>query len=252
MKTSIAVSGALAGLFLASAAGYVQAGEANVRFSTGAEYSTGTYGGEEDIEEVYVPFTLRVDNERLGFRFTVPWLRVSETGMPAESGVGDVVAAATLYDLFVSRYGEFVIDLTGKIKFGTADEQAGLGTGENDYTLQVEAARFFDRHSLQGAIGYRFRGDPPGVPLNDVIVGWVGSYYQVAPATSLGVFYDYRESALSGTDDIQELSGSISHRINDDWRLEFYAFAGFGDFAADWGTGLFVTTDLRLFRGGYR
>ena len=52
--------------------------------------------------------------------------------------------------------------------------------------------------------------------------------------------------------DIQELSGSVSHRINDDWRVEFYAFSGFGEFTADWGAGLFVTTDLRLFRGSDR
>jgi hypothetical protein len=252
MKLNIVITGALAVLCVAGAAGKVQADEADVHFSTGTEFSTGTYGGTEDIEEVYVPFTLRLGYDRLGLRFTVPWLRVGEPGAPTESGMGDVIASATIYDVFVSDYGNFVIDLTGKIKFGTADEQKGLGTGENDYTLQVEAARFFERHSLQGAVGYRLRGEPPGVPLDDVLLGWVGGYYRTSPATSLGLFYDFRESALSGTDDIQELSGSVSYRINDSWRVEVYAFTGFGDMTADWGAGLFVTTDLRLFRGSDR
>ena len=152
----------------------------------------------------------------------------------------------------MGEHGDFVIDVTGKIKFGTADEQRGLGTGENDYTLQVEAARFLDRVSLQGAVGYRFRGEPPGVALNDVLLAWFGGYYRTSAATSFGLFYDFRESALSGSDDIQELSGSVSHRINDSWRVEVYAFSGFGDLAADWGGGVFVTTDLRLLRGSDR
>ena len=31
-----------------------------------------------------------------------------------------------------------LIDLTGKVKFGTADENKGLGTGENDYAVQAD------------------------------------------------------------------------------------------------------------------
>ena len=111
MKMNIARPGvgALAVLCLAAASGHVQANEADLRFSTGGEYSTGTYGGTEDIEELYVPFTMRLDYERAGFRFTVPWLRVSESGAAStESGVGDVIATATLYDVYVGEHGDFV------------------------------------------------------------------------------------------------------------------------------------------------
>jgi len=161
---------AIAAFVLVSADGAAQDTGADLRFSTGVEYSTGKYGGTDDIEELYVPFTFRVGLERVGFRLTAPYLRVTAPDdtviadpgtepLPGsgatvtESGLGDVIGVITLYDLYVSNDANVVVDLTGKIKFATADETKGLGTGENDYTLQFDAFRFFDRLSLQGTAG---------------------------------------------------------------------------------------------------
>jgi hypothetical protein len=52
------------GLMLASTSAAGQAGHSLVSFSTGIEYSSGTYGGTEDLEELYVPLTMRIDNPR--------------------------------------------------------------------------------------------------------------------------------------------------------------------------------------------
>jgi len=233
-----------------------------VSFSTGVEYSSGNYGGTDDFEELYVPLTARFDSQRFGLRLTVPYLRIeipAETdpaGQPApgsvstvtESGLGDIIGSMTLYDVYISDDADFVVDLTGKIKFGTADELKGLGTGENDYTVQVETYRFFDRVTLQGLAGYRLRGEPPGIDLNDVFLASVGGAFRASPKTQLGLYYDYRQAALSGFDDIQEVSGYASFRLNENWRMQFYAFAGFGDNSPNLGGGFLVTTDLRRTR----
>ena len=42
----------------------------------------------------------------------------------AESGLGDIVAAAT-YNAYSGGNGGSAIDLTGKVKFGTADDKKG-------------------------------------------------------------------------------------------------------------------------------
>ena len=135
-----------------------QPANVDTRFSTGIEYSSGTYGGTDDIEEVYVPFTLNVGFDRISFRVTAPYLRVTEVVTPettddgsqqepdpgtraTESGLGDVIGSITLYDLYYSDSADVVVDVTGQIKFGTADETKGLGTGENDYTLRFHAYR---------------------------------------------------------------------------------------------------------------
>jgi hypothetical protein len=200
----------------------------------------------DDIEELYVPFTFRAGFDRIGFRLTVPWLSVTGpedtiiTGPGAEplpgsgatvteSGLGDVVGALTFYDL-------------------TADETRGLGTGENDYTLQLDAYRFFDKFSLQGTAGYRLRGDPPGVALNDVLLASVGAAYMASDNALVGMYFDYRESAISGTDDIQELSGFASFRLGSAWRMEVYAFTGLTDSSTDFGGGILFSTDLSKLR----
>jgi hypothetical protein len=177
---------------------------ADLRFSTGVEYNTGEYGGTDDIEEIYIPLTFRAGFERVGLRLTVPWLSVTAPedtvitdpgaeplpgngAAVTESGLGDVVGAVTLYDLYASDSGNFIIDATGKIKFATADEVKGLGTGENDYTLQLDAYRFFDRFSLQGSAGYRLRGDPPGVNLDDVFLASLGGAWLASERSSATV-----------------------------------------------------------------
>jgi hypothetical protein len=238
---------------------------ADLRFSTGVEYSTGKYGGTDDIEEIYVPFTFRAGFERIGFRLTAPWLSVTAPedtvvtdpgaeplpgsgATVSESGLGDIVGALTLYDLYVSDNADFVIDVTGKVKFATADEAKGLGTGENDYTLQFDAYRFFDRFSLQGSAGYRLRGDPPGIDLNDVFLASLGGAYLATADTLIGMYFDYRESSVSGTDDIQELSGFASFRLGRAWRMELYAFTGLTDSSTDFGGGILFSTDLNQLR----
>ncbi|MFO7650989.1 MAG: hypothetical protein R6X13_06605, partial [bacterium] len=63
--------------------------------------------------------------------------------------------------------GNLALDLTGKVKFGTADFDQGLGTGEQDYSLQAGLFRFFDRFTAIGTAGYTVRGDPDDVDLDD-------------------------------------------------------------------------------------
>ena len=255
----------VAAFVLASADGTAQEPGADLRISSGVEYSTGKYGGTDDIEELYLPFTFRIGLDRAGLRLTVPYLRVTAPDdavitdpgtepLPrsgatvTENGLGDVIGAVTLYDLYLGDDANFVVDVTGKIKFATADETKGLGTGENDYTLQFDAYRFFDRLSLQGTAGYRLRGDPPGFDLNDVFLASVGGAWLASDNTMVGMYFDYRESSISGIDDMQELSGFASFRLNRAWRMELYAFTGLTDSSTDFGGGILFSTDLRQLR----
>lgn len=239
--------------------------DAFVRLSTGMEYSSGTFGGTEDIDDLYVPVTASADVGRLNFRLTMPYLSVrapedtteiGDDGQPVagsgtrvtESGLGDIVAGVTLYDVIDNRDLGLVVDLTGTVKFGTADVDKGLGTGENDYAVRFDAYKFFDRVILMGSLGYKFRGEPAGVELDDVLLGSVGGAYEVSSDTLVGVYYDYRQSALNDSDDIQELTGFASTRISESWSIEIYAFAGFTDSSPDWGGGVSLSTDFQSFR----
>ena len=241
-------------VLLAGVTAAEQGNDPRFSVSAGAEYTTGTYGGDVDIEDFYVPLKASVDLKRLSFRLTVPYLSVRApegtviTGPGGEpipgtgdivtnSGLGDVIASVTVLDVIRNRRLGVAMDLTGKIKFGTADVDKGLGTGENDFTVKADFLKFADRVTWIGSVGYKFRGQPPGATLDDALLASAGGIYKFNGDTRAGMFFDYRESSI-GADPSQELSVFVSNRISVDWRLQVFAFKGFTDSGADWGAGL--------------
>ena len=243
-------------VLLAGMATAGQGDDPRLSIAAGAEYTTGTYGGDADIEDFYVPLKATMDFRRLSFRLTVPYLSVTApegtviTGPGGEpipgtgdivtnSGIGDVIGSVTVYDVIRNRRLGLAMDLTGKVKFGTADVEKGLGTGENDFTVQADFLKFTDSITWIGSVGYKFRGQPRGATLDDSFLASAGGIYKVSVDTRAGMFFDYRESSI-GADAARELSLFVSNRVSDDWKLQAYVFKGFTDSSADWGGGFQV------------
>ena len=224
--------------------------------STGIDFTSGAYGGDVDIEDTYVPLTATVDYGRFAVRLTVPYLSVTapegtifDTGgeplpgsgaLTTESGLGDIIGSVTFYDVINSERLGLAIDLTGKVKFATADEAKGLGTGESDYSVRADVYKFIDDFTLLSSVGYKFRGDPAGLDLNDVLMASLGGTYKFTPEVNGGLFFDYRESSISGSDSVQELSAFVSRRVSETWRFQIYGLTGFTDSSPDWGVGIQV------------
>jgi hypothetical protein len=240
-------------LFLLQGVATAQDNDPKFTLSTGVDFASGTYGGDVDIEDIYVPLTATVDYGRVTFRLTVPYLSVrapegtifdsggeplpGSGALTTESGLGDVIGSVTIYDVINNQQLGLAMDLTGKVKFGTADENKGLGTGESDYTVQADLYKFVDDLTLLGSLGYKYRGDPTGVDLDNVLMASVGGTYRFSPGVKGGLIFDYRESAISGSDSIQELTGFVSRRIAESWRLQVFVLTGFTDSSPDWGGG---------------
>lgn len=225
--------------------------------STGAEYTSGDYSGNTSIEELYVPITGSFTKGSINYRLTVPYISVrapvgtivtdtqgqavvTEGPKTTEKGLGDIIGRVTFYDVFVSPSRNFFIDASAKVKFGTADEDKGLGTGKNDYSLQTTLYHYFDDFYLLGTIGYKFRGDPEGFDLNNAWYGTVGVNYSFTHQLRTGLSYDYRQSSIKGGEASQELSGFISRKLNDSWRLQLYVLAGLSNSSPDWGGGMLL------------
>ena len=219
-----------------------------ITLSADLKFMSGNYGGSGKIEDLYVPITARIDTGRFAFQLVVPYLRTStpvESGRTTESGLGDILGSVTVYDVLANKDGTLALDVTGAVKLGTADETKGLGTGETDVTVYVDGYHFHDTVTLLASVGYRWRGEPPGLLLDDVLLGSIGSVFAVTEQSRLGLIFDYRESALAGADDIQELTVLLSHGLSDRWNFEVSAFTGFTDSSPDWGAAIGVTTNLR-------
>lgn len=248
-------AGAALGLALVCAGPSALGADPAISFSTGVEYSSGGYGGTDDIEELYVPVSGFLFFDRVAVGITVPYLSVrAPTGtedpggepvpgsgeIATQGGLGDIVIGMTVYDVFRNYDRNIALDLTGKIKVGSADPDKGLGTGEEDYLLRADLYKFFERFTLMGSGGYKVRGDPPGVDLKNTWLGSVGGSYLLNDGVRVGLTYDYRESSLEDSDDISELTLYSSFRLTNTWDLQLLAFTGFGDSSPDWGAGIYV------------
>lgn len=229
----------------------------NTTWATGLEYSSGSYGGDADIEDLYLPVGVSLNFRRVSLDLTVPYLSVSapegttDTGpdgqpipgsgqMVTESGLGDVIAGITIYDVMYSHDLGLALDLTGRIKLGTADVDKGLGTGEQDFTIRADLYKYFEHAALLGSIGYKIRGEPEGVDLEDVLLGSIGSIFYPSEKSSVGLILDYRESAIPDGDAVSELSAFVARKFSDSWSVQFYVFTGFTDSSSDWGGGFLL------------
>jgi hypothetical protein len=165
----------------------------------------------------------------------------SKSSNTTRSGLGDVLATAT-YNVYSGRANGFLVDLTGKVKFGTAD--TSLGTGENDYAAQVDVYQSFDRFTAMGALGYQVLGSSAGVDMNNAAYGILGGYYQVTGQTGGGVEMRVSQKPSSTGAEQRELTAYVSHSIDESLKMRAYVLKGFADGSPDSGFGLLVSSDF--------
>jgi hypothetical protein len=223
---------------------------------TGFDYTSGKYGGSESTDILYVPFYARYEAGRALFRLTVPYVRITVPGnvlgagadrvtLPGragprrtEEGLGDIVGSA-FYTVLSERSAPIGLDLGVKVKLGTADRDKGLGTGENDYSLQADFYKpLGGGYTLFGSLGHRWYGSPPGISLDDVFYASLGTSYRFSAERSAGLVYDYRPAIIAGGGEISELTAYFSQRLGRDWKVQPYALVGFGRASPDYGVGV--------------
>ena len=229
-------------------------------FSTGAEYTKGNYGASIDTTMLQVPFTLGYNTDQYALSVTVPYIQISgsedvifsgTTKSPkfsttttsnvkhTDSGLGDITLSGT-YQLQKEIKTRPWIAMTGKIKLGTADENKRLGTGENDYAVQLELAK----KAVHGYIGYKIIGDTPTVNYNDVTYGAVGITIPASKNWTTVTEYYAEQASISGVDNVQELSFAMSRALKNKKRLGMYIVKGLTNSSPDWGAGITLNYPL--------
>ena len=112
----------------------------------------GDYDGDEDTSFFYFSTSIKRYLEKGDVTLKIPFLNVSEDtqytggkvehleGTEGSSGIGDITLKGRYYAVEQEGLLPF-IDLVGSIKFPTANENDGLGTGETDFTFMAEFTR---------------------------------------------------------------------------------------------------------------
>lgn len=241
-------------------AGNALAAESDVwTLGTGVHYSSGDYGTSTTTTILSVPLNIRYDRAPWSFRISVPYIEIDgassvipgigsvgstnprRRGVAGDdttaSGLGDVVASAT-YAAYDDRAARFGIDLTGKVKVATADEDEGLGTGEHDFAALVEAFKTFDRTTVFAGIGHHWLGSSAFIRLEDVWSWSLGASYALDARDSVGLIYDEREAVAAGAAKLSELTGFWSRKVDRAWKVQAYFLMGLAEGSPDWGAGL--------------
>jgi len=236
----------------------VLAEEATFSLTSGVDYSTGKYGQSQSTDITYIPVIAKYETDSTTFKVTVPWLQITGPGdvvgaeatlvrdnlnrkITTESGLGDIVFAATHT---IANFGEthpLTLDVTGKIKFATASESKGLGTGKNDYIVALDAYKALGNPvTLFGGLGYKKMGDPDGVNLNNVWFGSMGFSYKFSPSNSAGLMGDYRQKTLDTSAPLREITAFMTHKFHTQYKIQTYLTHGYSDVSADWGGGIML------------
>lgn len=257
--STIFLAGALGNVAAFAVSGAWAAEGDNFDLAAGFDYSSGKYGSASTTSIFSIPVTGRYMTGLWVLKLTVPYTRISgaadvvsggkrfrsvtaattTTVSTTRSGLGDVVAAAT-YNVYSGSEDDFGIDLTGRVKFGTADTT--LGTGQNDYAAQVDAYQGFDSFTAMGALGYEVLGSPAGVDMNNVVYGTLGGDYRFTDSFSGGAEMRLsRKPSATGAEQ-RELAVYASHRIGESLNVRGYVLKGFADGSPDSGFGVMVSS----------
>lgn len=246
----------LYGLFLLSCLVFAESlvaqdyNDLNQSVSLASYFSSGDYGEAADTDILYFPVSYSIEKGKWGAQLTVPHLQVEGVGnvlvniggvnravagtrRERNAGIGDATLALTYQMDSFSDASPF-IDLRLDVKFPTADRDKGLGTGETDYSAQVDISQYYGNSILFGTFGYTIRGK------TDFYAGLENSAYvqlgiarPLSAQWNMGVFYDFREPASTFSPEIHELVPYFSWQIADNWSFTGLAAFGFTEASAD-------------------
>jgi len=234
------------------------ANEPEFRWATGLDYTSGEYSDDLTTEILYVPFTGTALLGDFTFKATVPYIRIKGPGtvvgggeigpitrnrVPAnittQGGLGDVTASMT-YTAYMQNNTMFV-DFTGKVKLPTASSAKNLGTGKADFTTQIDMTKKTGDLNLFATAGYRFMGSSDTLPLQNGFLGSLGASVDVSNRASIGLIYDYRQSASINSANPSELTGFVSWKLAKKLRLQAYGIVGFSNGSPDGGAGIQIS-----------
>lgn len=236
----------------------------DLSFSTGFDYTKGSYGTPRATRLLYVPFTLSYDGDTYGADVTMPYLyqsgptgqtivggRVVPTGAAVSGratprittvhGWGDLVLGATRYFEGASETSP-LYSLRAQVKFGTANHDTGLGTGKNDYTFSGAVSKFLNDHwALSGDLGYTKFGSPRGIKLKPAVFGSVGGAYRFADRSRIGLTAYASRSNLAGTPAPVDVTAYYSFPPSKSVQLRAYVLKGLSQGSPNHGFGLSVS-----------
>lgn len=200
--------------------------------TTSINYETGDFGTDTTTNTIYVPLTLTRDLTEAEVSLTVPYISQKSgpgvtafSGIPLrtsqatsgkkrqESGLGDIILGGK-YFLIKEDTNPISLFPVGRIKFPTASEDDGLGSGEFDETIGLESKKSLNKEwTLYGDIYYTFIGEPEGLDLENEFAYNLGVGCDITQATVVSIYYQERTALINGEDNPRQLAFYATHDL---------------------------------------
>jgi hypothetical protein len=215
------------------------------RVASGFDYSSGFYGATKPTSKG--PWS---------FKIATGWLSVTGPALLVDAGSADAtagirtggtavgVADVNLYGTysFDSVFGQnLFVDVTARLKAPAASFKEGLGTGEWDGALQLDAFSVFGKFMPFATLGYKVMGSPNGFTFRNVVYGSIGAQYTWTDRITTGISYDVRQASLRTAKTPQEGNAYILLKLSEKWSMTIYGVAGFSMNSPSSGGGLSLT-----------
>ena len=244
---------------------------AGVAISPSFDYLSGKYGTQQKSTQSVGALSLEYMPDRYSLGLYLPYIhqtapagtlagrrvRSNRRNAPAtpvttESGVGDVEASVGIA-LLDSDNEDWAWDAKGTVKFATADRTKGLGTGENDYSLETSVSRFIDNFTATVNIGYSVLGSPgkvtvqgiaQNIKFNNVAFGGIDGSFKINSSTQIGASLNLQQAAAKTSTAARDISLYMSLAMTDSSSLRFYVLKGFADGSPSRGAGVSALFDF--------
>ncbi len=266
----------LATQLLVANLGYAQSTSQRVVLTAGYQITQGSYNQNTNTTIQYIPISALYIKDKWQYELTIPYLIITGNGniipgttgsmftggannggfgmnngpmnnnqtsntIVTNAGIGDVYARVA-YSLGKNVNAKLHYELEINSKLGTADTKKSLGTGQNDYAIQLNS-RYISSILSYVNIGYKVIGDSPTVNYNNVIYGSTGFNFNVGNTKRLGFAFDYQQTTLAGFDDFQQLSVSLSWVQDKKWSVSLAALAGLTNSSPDFGGSIYISNN---------
>ena len=236
----------------------------HLQIITGFSYEEGDFGTDVNSKTIIVPFTVRYLGDRFDLGLTIPFVYQDSSdavtivgGQPEQirddpvstvldelaPGGGDIMLKGRYYlfddpglDSFLPGIAPFA-----KIKFPTANEDEGLGTGKFDFGFGLEFDKQIYDFFLFADTGYTFMGEPSNANFRDKISVGGGGGYQIFNSLSASVALAWSRSLLRDRDDPLDIITSVTWNITRKTSLSPFAAFGLSDGSPDFGVGFAIS-----------
>jgi hypothetical protein len=207
--------------------GVVRAEDGRSYLDVSGGYKTGTFGTPYRSNLGSVSTGLGYVTPVYDVSLTIPYLFLSsqyQGGTNSNSGIGDIVLRGGRV-LVAETSSGFSLDGTLAIKLPTADDAKGLGTGQTDIGVFLNAHQHIADLKLSLLGGYMKVGSPSYVNYNDVFLYGFG-VSKVFQYTELYVSFEGRNALVSGERNPQEIHAGIFHVLNKEYAIKGSTFVG--------------------------